>query len=717
MEEIQLSETEQRYFGDLFVCCDSDNTGKIPIYKASELFRSANLPLDVLKQITELCGGGRVSHLGRRQFYSALKLIAAFQAGLPLRPELFHSSLDVPLPRFTWTTSVDKWVPQHISRQLGSPDLIQLSDTDRTPTPQRESVPTVPTNEGGVEAHTESPHPNGRSFSPICGSEPKGMSPEASSTASDSPTPTNSVQERNWAATTHWHGLVCEEQRQLLGTEEESSDRHSSEEDVEGDGEVWTITEEQRDYYRAQFRSLQPDPTGLIAGPAARLFFEKSRLPVQELRKIWQLADVTKDGALSLDEFNTAMHLVVLRKNNIDLPETLPPCLVPPRQSHVNVAPAEPPSREESPPSLSPSGGEPTSPPRSKEWTKFVDSPTSSVSSPGPKPVNFDFHKSAVEQDPKILHPVPLRLTPESQGLPPPEDEPCRSPRRLTEPQIPYEQLSEGGSPKKATTLDNNVTAASDIRPIQRPQPKKPAAPGPGAIPPPPQPTTLSTPDELSGATIAATTQTAGGQSGPTSLPVSVVAAQMGPKKEPPPPPPPRPYRTHARSSSLDLNRLGKSGSLLGAPPVVPPRISPSTTSPKKLIGQRSEGDVLSLVGDQAGFADFAQFVQEEESCMDGGQPRRHGAFEVYRKPVSRTGIPDVGVGMRDLQSPTEESQQHKHHSEGRCSEQNSLQRLQEQNLLLIRICQELNQELAEVQEERASLELQLERFRAQVIE
>jgi chromosome segregation ATPase len=52
-----------------------------------------------------------------------------------------------------------------------------------------------------------------------------------------------------------------------------------------------------------------------------------------------------------------------------------------------------------------------------------------------------------------------------------------------------------------------------------------------------------------------------------------------------------------------------------------------------------------------------------------------------------------------------------------RCSEQNSLQRLQEQNLLLIRICQELNQELAEVQEERTSLELQLERFRAQVTE
>ena len=74
------------------------------------------------------------------------------------------------------------------------------------------------------------------------------------------------------------------------------------------------------------------------------------------------------------------------------------------------------------------------------------------------------------------MHPVPLRLTPESQGLPPAEDEPCRSPRRLTDPQqIPYEQLGESGSPKKAATLDNNVTSSSDIRPIQRPQPKKPA--------------------------------------------------------------------------------------------------------------------------------------------------------------------------------------------------------------------------------------------------
>ena len=79
---------------------------------------------------------------------------------------------------------------------------------------------------------------------------------------------------------------MSEEQCQLLGTEEESSDRHSSDEDFD-DSQIWTITEEQRVYYTAQFRSLPTDSQGNIAGPVARMFFEKSRLPVQELRKIW----------------------------------------------------------------------------------------------------------------------------------------------------------------------------------------------------------------------------------------------------------------------------------------------------------------------------------------------------------------------------------------------------------------------------------------------
>ena len=137
--------------------------------------------------------------------------------------------------------------------------------------------------------------------------------------------------------------------RQLLGTEEESSDRASSEDELLCDEEdeaagddfnkkeypnqqsrsVWAITKEQLNYYTTQFFNMQSNPVGLIPGALAKEFFEKSRLPISELRIIWQLSDVSKDGCLSLDEFLTAMHLVVLRRNDIALPESLPSCLRP----------------------------------------------------------------------------------------------------------------------------------------------------------------------------------------------------------------------------------------------------------------------------------------------------------------------------------------------------------------------------------------------------
>lgn len=51
MEDLNLTETEMRYFGDLFLCCDEESNGKIPILKATELFRSSNIPNDVLRQV------------------------------------------------------------------------------------------------------------------------------------------------------------------------------------------------------------------------------------------------------------------------------------------------------------------------------------------------------------------------------------------------------------------------------------------------------------------------------------------------------------------------------------------------------------------------------------------------------------------------------------------------------------------------------------------
>uniref|UniRef100_A0A673V0Z0 RALBP1 associated Eps domain containing 2 n=1 Tax=Suricata suricatta TaxID=37032 RepID=A0A673V0Z0_SURSU len=91
--------------------------------------------------------------------------------------------------------------------------------------------------------------------------------------------------------------------------------------------EPWRITEEQREYYVNQFRSLQPDPSSFISGSVAKNFFTKSKLSIPELSYIWELSDADCDGALTLPEFCAAFHLVVARKNGYPLPEGLPPTL------------------------------------------------------------------------------------------------------------------------------------------------------------------------------------------------------------------------------------------------------------------------------------------------------------------------------------------------------------------------------------------------------
>ena len=110
--------------------------------------------------------------------------------------------------------------------------------------------------------------------------------------------------------------------------------------------------------------------------------------------------------------------------------------------------------------------------------------------------MNFDFQKSAVERDPKILHPVPLRLTPEAAIL---------------------ASNANGNNGVVPSLGDDEISLAAAL--VQRPLAKKPMPPSV---------------DDGNGTGAMAT-----------------------PKKEPPPPPPPRPYRTHTRSSSLDLNKLG----------------------------------------------------------------------------------------------------------------------------------------------------------------
>ncbi|XP_014230277.1 ralBP1-associated Eps domain-containing protein 1 isoform X2 [Trichogramma pretiosum] len=638
LTSIPLTESEYKYYSDIYTyCCDNNDGDIVATTKLAELLRSAHLPTDVTLKILEICGGTKSNAVNRKQFFAALKLVAAHQTGLEATIEIIPANInELELPKFWWGSSP------------ADQEEVAKKHRHKKSSKKTEHMPESTTDS---ESDRESPREN-----------------EGGST--DSPTPTNSViTERNDGAlgrevTTEsvgWQSLlVSEEQRQLLGTEEESSERHSSDDGEGEDGdvfppeEVWRISDEQRDYYAAQFAQLQPNPEGLLAGSLARKFFEKSRLPVEELRRIWQLADVTRDSALSLHEFYVAMHLAVLRRNSVPLPDVLPPQL-----AKLIVPP--PPVQQPPPPPVPVPRVSPTtriaaarvvasaasSKEKVKEWTKFVDSPTgasgsngnhsngnsnsNSLTSPGPKPVNFDFQKAAVASDPKILHPVPLRLTPEAAIL----------------------ASNANGNNGVATILgdDNSMIA------VQRPLAKKPVLT---------EDVTLATP-----------------------------------KKEPPPPPPPRPYRTHTRSSSLDLNKLG-------APPTVPPRISPGITSSgtnRKLVGQKSEGGDAPRLNheDQNFVADFSQFapkVTENHQTVENNVPSSQqftgvcGAFHIYKKPSPRR-----GSGQDDAS---------KDENDGDNSKRLTLQELREKNTELRQVCEELTRELAGALQERINLRAKL---------
>ncbi|XP_038658449.1 ralBP1-associated Eps domain-containing protein 2 isoform X4 [Scyliorhinus canicula] len=122
-------------------------------------------------------------------------------------------------------------------------------------------------------------------------------------------------------------------------TSVQRADSESQEDLSDYTDDPWRITEEQREYYFNQFKTLQPDTKLLISGSVAKDFFTKSKLPIRELSHIWELSDMDCDGALTLFEFCAAFHLVVARKNGYSLPATLPETLMPEYLQRSEVSP------------------------------------------------------------------------------------------------------------------------------------------------------------------------------------------------------------------------------------------------------------------------------------------------------------------------------------------------------------------------------------------
>lgn len=89
------------------------------------------------------------------------------------------------------------------------------------------------------------------------------------------------------------------------------------------DSNIWTVKADDRKRYHQLFISLSPYADGKLSGAQAKSLLSESNLSDLELAEIWKLADSDSDGCLSEQEFIIAMHLISLRLNGIDLPESL----------------------------------------------------------------------------------------------------------------------------------------------------------------------------------------------------------------------------------------------------------------------------------------------------------------------------------------------------------------------------------------------------------
>ncbi|XP_077875170.1 ralBP1-associated Eps domain-containing protein 1 isoform X8 [Ictidomys tridecemlineatus] len=760
MEGLTLSDAEQKYYSDLFSYCDIESTKKVVVNgRVLELFRAAQLPNDVVLQIMELCGATRLGYFGRSQFYIALKLVAVAQSGFPLRVESINTVKDLPLPRFV--ASKNEQESRHatsyssdsenqgsysgvippppgrgqVKKGSVSHDVVQpraSADQQEPASPvvsPQQSPPTSPHTWRKHNRHSS----GGNNERPLAGPGPF-WSPfgetQSGSSAGDAVwsghSPPPPPPQENWVSFADtpptstlltMHPASVQDQTTVRtvasATTANEIRRQSSSYD-----DPWKITDEQRQYYVNQFKTIQPDLNGFIPGSAAKEFFTKSKLPILELSHIWELSDFDKDGALTLDEFCAAFHLVVARKNGYDLPEKLPESLMPKLIDLEDSADVgdQPGSPTEAPPSKSPS-----MPSLNQTWPELNQS----------------------SEDTAIVHPVPIRMTPSKIHMQ--EMELKRTGSDHTNPTSPLlvkpSDLSEENKINSSVKFASGNTVADGYSSSD---------------------SFTSDPEQI-GSNVTRQRSHSG----------------TSPDNTAPPPPPPRPQPSHSRSSSLDMNRTftvttgQQQAGVVAQPPAVPPRPQPSQ-APGPTVHRPVDADGLMThtstspqqIPEQPNFADFSQFevfaasnVNEEqddeaekhsevlpvEKASDPASSLRVAKTDSKIEEKTAASVPaNVSKGTTPLAPPPKPvrrrlksedelrpdvdehtqktgvlaavlaSQPSIPRSIGKDKKaiQASIRRNKETNTVLARLNSELQQQLKDVLEERISLEVQLEQLR-----
>ncbi|XP_073212230.1 ralBP1-associated Eps domain-containing protein 2 isoform X2 [Lepidochelys kempii] len=702
---LPLSDAEQQRYAELFsLCCSpAPEGGSAPApaaggSKVGDLFRASQLPADTLHQVTELCGAKRVGYFGPAQFYVALKLIAAAQSGLPVRIESIKSEL--PLPRFMalkndiemrYGNAAEihgvKFQIPHATLEKNSFKRSDEGDKKETKSPPMSPMCSPPASPSNYQRIPLS-YGYGRSRSGL--EQPHGVPYEAR----------HSTQQQDGPATGNYaskSALVHSSLSRSLSVEREPQDSSNCPDDP------WRITEEQREYYINQFKSLQSDLNSFISGSVAKNFFTKSKLPIPELSHIWELSDVDCDGALTLPEFCAAFHLIVARKNGYPLPDTLPETLLPDYLHPASLKPKRDCALLDS---------YSDSLPVSQQTRDFNRTETSVEEMPD---------KSALTQDADSGDSQALNISTTAKTIP----KDFKPSQHLSVKTVVQESNTLKARPRSRLKLPasnlltkNCLLTAADLA--------KAADPFTRWL------EFLLVVDNCFFVLPAMHNVLQSYSS--TSIEDTMK------KGEEPPTPPPRPQKSHSRASSLDLNKIFqqntqavKSG-WLPPPPALPPRPFVSQQGPHHVTNTEPVAQAKSS------YAEFRLKEQTEQVSEIELHPQMNRApsqteeSSPTRKEILLTQPPSKPIRrkfrsenqMLENQELTPTSSvtsslpaakphlpaQNRQSSKQKRAIQTAIRKNKEANAVLARLNSELQQQLKEVHKERIALETQLEQLR-----
>jgi Ca2+-binding EF-hand superfamily protein len=265
---------EKAYYDALWKRADSNNDGSLNGSEAVHFLRSSGLSVDQLEEIWNTIDVNKKGFLNLTEFYYCMRLIGLVQSGAaPSAAALKSSTAVFPIPKFDSVAVMPptSTVTPSLAASIAKPTAIVATRGPHVSQSERRTAATTTATTASTTLNVHASLSRSVSSAPAAASTvsvtadvvPLVSSPALShrSTASTAPFPAH-------------------------------------------------VTRAQLQQYQQFFASIDLVKAGHISGQQARDFFMRSNLPSHVLGRVWEMADVDRDGKLSFAEFALAMHLI-----------------------------------------------------------------------------------------------------------------------------------------------------------------------------------------------------------------------------------------------------------------------------------------------------------------------------------------------------------------------------------------------------------------------